>query len=72
MMLRPEVILGKVKERAIGGDIRNALITGGTFPTLSGDLNYSPDFLFELSDPVRRKKISHRYRIETITWFAKH
>ena len=70
-MLRPEVILEKVREKAVGGDIKNALITGGTFPTLSGDLNYSHEFVFELSDPVRGKKISHQYKIETIGWFKK-
>ena len=70
-MLRPETILEKVKEKAVGGDIRNALITGGTFPTLSGDLNYSHHFIFELLDPVRGKRISHQYRIEPISWFKK-
>lgn len=71
-MLRPEVILEKVKEKAVGRDIKNALITGGTYPTLSGELNYSHEFIFELSDPVRGKKLSHHYKIETINWFAKH
>ena len=71
-MLRPEVILEKVKERAVNGDIKNSLITGGTFPTITGDLNYGNQFMFELWDPVRKKKISHQYEVETIKWFAKH
>jgi hypothetical protein len=70
-MLRPEDILERVRERAENKDISNALITGGTFPTLTGDLNYSPEFAFELSDPVTGEKISHRYKIRTTNWFLK-
>jgi hypothetical protein len=44
----------------------------GTFPTLTGDLNYSPEFAFELSDPVTGEKISHRYKIRTTNWFLKN
>ncbi len=70
-MLRPEVILEKVREKAVNGDIKNALITGGTFPTLSGNLNYSSVFAFEIYDPVREKKISHKYEVRPINWIRK-
>ncbi|MCK9216460.1 MAG: DUF2848 domain-containing protein [Firmicutes bacterium] len=70
-MLRPEEILEKAREKAVGGDIKNALITGGTFPTLSGDLNYSNEFVFELYDPIKEKRIKHQYKIEPIKWIKK-
>jgi hypothetical protein len=65
-------MIGKVKEKAAGGNIHGALIAGGTFPTLTGDLNYSSQFRFELSDPVKGKHIRHAYEVRPISWFEKH
>jgi hypothetical protein len=71
-MLRPEFMINKVKEKAVDGDIRGALIAGGTFPTLTGDLNYGSKFRFELADPVKGKSIKHAYEVRPIAWFGGH
>jgi uncharacterized protein DUF2848 len=43
------------------------LMFGGTFSALGG-VRPAPEFHMELEDPVRRRKITHHYRIHSIPW----
>jgi hypothetical protein len=69
-MLRPEVFLAGTKERMADGDLRGSVILGGTFPTLTGELNYSFYFRMVMTDPVLNRKIDHTYVGKPIEWFV--
>ncbi len=70
-MLRPEVFLAGNKERMADHDLSGCVILGGTFPTLTGALNYSHYFRMIMTDPVLNRKIDHTYVGKPIDWFVK-
>ena len=70
-MLRPEVFLEGNKARMADGDLSGSVILGGTFPTLTGELNFSYYFRMVMTDPVLNRKIEHTYVGKPIEWFVK-
>ena len=71
-MLRPEVFLEASKHKMADKDLRGSVILGGTFPTVTGQLNYGHHFRMLLIDPVKGRQIEHTYKCVPITWFEKH
>jgi len=67
-IMEPEKLLMEVKSRVIG-DLNGMVIFTGTFPTLSGELCYSPWFEMELIDEHAGKTIKHVYSVKPIPWF---
>ncbi len=63
-----EEFLGKVKEH-VTGDLTDAVIFMGTFPTLGGKLIYTPGFEAELIDEKLGRTLSCKYTIAPMTWF---
>jgi hypothetical protein len=62
-LLHPSVLLGRyaVDTRLAEGTI----LFGGTLPAHRG-VRATNEFAFELEDPVRRRKITHSYRVRTL------
>ena len=70
-LLRPEVFLEGNKERMTDKNLTGSVILGGTFPTLTGGLNFSHYFRMVMTDPVLKRTIDHTYMCRPITWFVK-
>jgi Protein of unknown function (DUF2848) len=62
-LLHPSVLLGRyaVDTRLAEGTI----LFGGTLPA-HGGVRATNEFAFELEDPVRRRKITHSYKVRTL------
>ena len=67
-MLRPEELIEKIRLR-VSGDLTGAVVYGGTFPIIGGELIFSQYFEVELIDERLKRKIQHVYNAKPITWF---
>lgn len=67
-MLRPEELIEKVRLR-VSGDLTGAVVYGGTFPIIGGELSFSQYFEVELIDEHLKRQIQHAYNAIPIPWF---
>lgn len=69
-ILSPEQLIEMVKSTVHDGSVDGCVLYSGTVPVLTEEVIYGHDFLVELLDPRRDRKLTSYYRVSRLTYIT--